>query len=147
MDNQESLIGPPGPRGIQGPPGPKGVQGPKGDKGDKGEKGDRGDKGEKGDKGEQGLQGPQGPQGLPGIQGYGPMGPRGYPGKDFCLPENMSIEGIDNKLYIKNREATFILNDLNQLMLLDINFNEEDAKQNGKGTIYVDENGNLKVVL
>jgi hypothetical protein len=74
------------------------------------------------------------------------MGPRGLPGKDFCLPENMKIEGINNKLYIKNQNATFMLNDLNQL-ILDINLNEEDAKITGRGTVYVDSSGNLKVIL
>lgn len=142
MDNNESsLVGPQGPRGIQGPPGPKGLQGLPGPQGPRGEKGEKGDKGDKGDTG------PPGPQGLPGIQGYGPMGPRGLPGKDFSLPDNMNIEGVDNKLYIRNKEATFVLNDLNQLMLLNINFNEEDAKTTGKGTVYIDENGNLKVIL
>lgn len=145
MDEQNNVLrdpqGPPGPRG---PPGPKGLQGPIGEKGDSGSEGIQG---ERGDQGEKGDIGPRGPQGLPGIQGYGPMGPRGPPGKDFCLPENMIIEGINNKLYIKNQDATFMLNDLNQLILLDINFNEQDAKSTGKGTIYVDENGNLKVIL
>lgn len=121
-----------GPQGPPGPPGPRGLQG---------------NSGVQGPKGDPGPQGPRGPQGLPGIQGYGPVGPRGPPGQDFSLPENMSIKGSNNSLFIQNKDATFILNDFNQLILLNINFNEEDAKQNGKGTVYVDSNGNLKVVL
>jgi len=118
--SKEGLPGPPGPPGAPGPPGPPG---PKGERG------------------------PQGPQGLPGIQGYGPVGPRGPPGKDFCLPENMKIEGVNNTLSIRNKDATFIINDFNQLMLLNLNFNEEDARRTGKGTVYVDKEGNLKIVL
>jgi hypothetical protein len=138
---EKGEIGPQGIPGIQGPIGP---QGPQGEVGAQGPSGIPGPIGEKGEKGDIGL---RGSQGLPGIQGYGPMGPRGPPGKDFCLPENMTIEGVNQKLYIKNRDATFVLNDLNQLMLLGINFNEQDAKSTGRGTIYVDKTGNLKVVL
>ena len=59
----------------------------------------------------------------------------------------MKIEGNNEILYIKNKNATLIINNLNQLILKDINFNEEDAKHTGKGTLYIDEHGNIKVVI
>lgn len=122
-ERTQLVRGPPGPRGErgpQGPPGPPGLPGP---------------------------EGPRGPQGPPGIQGYGPPGPRGHPGKDFSLPDGMNIEGKDDNLILQNRNGCLILNSLNQLIFKDINLNEQDARQSGKGTLYVDENGVLKIVL
>lgn len=122
-ERTQLVRGPPGPRGErgpQGPPGPPGLPGP---------------------------EGPRGAQGSPGIQGYGPMGPRGLPGKDFNLPDGMKIEGQNENLTIQNKDGCLVLNNLNQLILKDINLNEEDAKKSGKGTLYVDTNGFLKIIL
>lgn len=137
MNEQITPQGPPGPRGpqgIRGPPGPPGAHGP------------RGPQGIQGPPGPPGLPGPEGlpgPQGPPGIQGYGPPGPRG---RDFSLPDNMKIEGISNDLYIKNNSGCMVLNNSNQLILKDINLNEQDARKTGKGTVYMDDNGSLKIV-
>ena len=117
---------------VRGPPGPRGERGPQGPTGPPGLPG---------------SEGPRGPQGPPGIQGYGPPGPRGYPGKDFSLPDGMKIEGQNDNLIIQNRNGCLILNSLNQLILKDINLNEQDARQSGKGSLYADENGFLKIVL
>ena len=59
-------------------------------------------------------------QGLPGIQGQ--RGPKGS--NDF----GQILNGF------------FVLNYSN------LNFKENEAKSNGKGTVYVDSDGNLKIV-
>ena len=148
MDDKDKQIrgpqGPPGPRGPQGTPGPKGVQGITGPPGPMGPPGPLGPTGPLGETG------PPGPRGLPGIQGYGPMGPMGPSGpsgKDFELPENMKIVGVDQDLLISNKESSIIMNEKGQLILKNINFNESDAREAGVGTIYVDSNGVLKIVL
>lgn len=123
LERPQLVRGPPGPRGergSQGPPGPPGLPGP---------------------------EGPRGAQGPPGIQGYGPPGPRGHPGKDFNLPEGMTIEGKNETLCIQNKNGCIMLNSLNQIILTGVNLNEQDARNTGQGTLYVDENGVLKVVL
>jgi hypothetical protein len=59
----------------------------------------------------------------------------------------MKIEGRDEVLYIQNKNGCIMLNSLNQLILTGVNLNEQDARNTGTGTLYVDENGVLKVVL
>ena len=79
--NQSSLIGPPGPQGLQGIPGPRGSQGPLGPIGPPGPIGLTGTMGPIGLTGPVGIQGPVGTMGPIGLMGFtGTMGPIGLTG-------------------------------------------------------------------
>ena len=76
-----TVVGSPGPQGLQGVPGPAGLTGPAGGIGQTGPIGITGAVGSAGPVGANGAPGPIGPNGLPGAIGpAGPIGATGLPG-------------------------------------------------------------------
>ena len=67
-------------------------------------------------------------------------------GKDFMLPKGMQIYGTNGNLIVVNNGNSICITNDGHLVIENINLNAIAAYKSGKGTVYVDSNGFLKVV-